>query len=1115
MRKVNEKLSQISTLATERHIAENAAKQRAEGSPTSTDSSTSTLKGDESAENIPALVKERETFTEVSTAKPANQDTGIKRAEKERECAAKILEATDGSKKRDGLLSNSTKTRELGSKLQESRPYTSRTGSRTSSMETKEYGTKLGEKEIRIGSRTTSMEKKEFGLRLSDRESTTTKVSSRTSSMETKEFGSRLSERSTYSTRFGLRTSSMETKEFGSQLSERETSTIRVGTRTTSLEKREFGTKLRESRELGTTTSKTTVERKEYGTRLGSSLETKELEMDKNSYRSATLDRASLRSNHRRNLSSEGTSRFTDYKTTTLDRPSSRNGSSSYDSLKTSDYTSRSATLDRTALRNGTHTYDRLKSSDYATSRSSTMDRQSLKSARSYDYSPRSSYKDRTKTDTLNIDSSSSGRKSPCTNHADVATLDPKTVESLEKYQRIKGKHRPTTPEPMSLPVTETKQLHSPERRHRRKSEGMTPIERKTGAHLVKTEPLQEQEELKKEETKKEIENELVKQDFEKEGTKKEAKEVDVHQTRTVTPTNGVEYKPKRGWSRKTYGGDNNTSRRFEMGISYFKKTDEPTKQDSPKPASPVKRVSSDSTSPVKPTSSETAFKRVSSSSKADSNPTSISTFTRNTPADRIWSERSEDTSYSRYSSRRSNNEELSKAFTSTSVRRISTETRNSEDSSTSRFTKSADYTPRKQNSCPTSPGTDRNEDSRSSSSSPRSKTPTERQRRIIEEGVPKVDIDQIPVVRSPSPKKIDSAASSSPTIKTPPLTSPSPPVARSVTPDESNKVPKISIEDTNPVIVVRSPSESRPTRNSGSSKTDQEVPNLSNSDQEVPNSSKNEVRLRQKSVISDHKRQIILNRRKTPVISPDALDQIMQGLIPEEELEGLAISASSRNSVALETCPEEDESPKFFPPSTRANKILKTAKSPPRSPEKKVTISTEVSSTDRKKYKLSERTKSLSSISPVRSPSPNARDTSPSSADPFSKSVDDRDFKGPVNRLRVSSMSLSRSTPDLTEILNSGKKSSKAKRVERSNSRRKMAMGHHRLDSYVTYTSPHMVYDSSFHSSGSVSSPRSSSRTLPSRVLGGQTISKVFSAFSRKEKENDKERSGRRKRLW
>jgi len=42
------------------------------------------------------------------------------------------------------------------------------------------------------------------------------------------------------------------------------------------------------------------------------------------------------------------------------------------------------------------------------------------------------------------------------------------------------SKHRPTTPEPMSPTISSTKLLHSPERRTRRKSEGMRPIERRS-----------------------------------------------------------------------------------------------------------------------------------------------------------------------------------------------------------------------------------------------------------------------------------------------------------------------------------------------------------------------------------------------------------------------------------------------------------------------------------------------------------------------------------------------------------------------------------------------------------------------------------------------------------
>lgn len=276
------------------------------------------------------------------------------------------------------------------------------------------------------------------------------------------------------------------------------------------------------------------------------------------------------------------------------------------------------------------------------------------------------------------------------------------------------------------------------------------------------------------------------------------------------------------------------------------------------------------------------------------------------------------------------------------------------------------------------------------------------------------------------------------------------------------------------------------------------------------------EVVRRHKPTRSEHLKQVVSNRRKTPVISTEAVDAILRGEVFDDELESEE-EASTTMKGALETCPEEDEN--TSPPLKRkwSRPDLKASPIRPRTPEKKVTInkhpSVVISSLEESPRSISpeirvslpstepakERAKSTSDYSPEREGGSSQDYANP--PDSFSHSPRTDGF----SRLRASSMVLSHSTPDLTQILSGDKKETSSKRVERSNSRR--ALGRSRLDSYVTSTS---LGRSQMYSS--VTTSRSSTRTLPSRIFGGSGLNRAFSSLSKSSRDKDRDRASRHK---
>ena len=437
---MNEKLSQISTLATDRMVAEiPPAAPRREGSPTSTDSSTSTstLKGNESSENIPALVRGTSvpptavaaavatSPVQQTTTPPEGTDGKNERVQRRgsvelsqdtaKEAQEGTLDQAAGdSRTRDGLLSRRSRGEPL-----DRRAAADRTRDIYATMERRprDYG------------------------RAADRsqDGSLPLVSSRG-----REERSRTSERR-------RRDGSLERKI--DRLLGREGAEKKRGPERERPPERERGTErggsAKKSSDAETEKSRDTVQALEERSRPDS--QTERSRPDSQTERSHLDSRADLSRPDSQTERSHLDSRAD------LSRPDSQTERSRPDSQ-----TERSRP-------------------DSQTERSHLDSRADLSRPNS------------------RAERSRPGSRAD-TVAKDYISLDPKTVESLERYQRLKH-HRPVTPEPTSPHISETKLQVSPERRLRRKSEGMKPIEKKvTPDSLVRPPPLVREEEEEEEE---------------------------------------------------------------------------------------------------------------------------------------------------------------------------------------------------------------------------------------------------------------------------------------------------------------------------------------------------------------------------------------------------------------------------------------------------------------------------------------------------------------------------------------------------------------------------------------------------------------------------------------
>ena len=741
-------------------------------------------------------------------------------------------------------------------------------------------------------------------------------------------------------------------------------------------------------------------------------------------------------------------------------------------------YYDKSTTLDRRNKLPLTSTFSDSSTVDYA-SHSLTLDRR----------------RETRPTDRESVTTTTTGRTGRVLSKQkaeDLLALDPKTIQSLERLKKLTASKRPKTPEPLAPSVTDVKLMHSPERRRRRKSEGMHSIEKQVGSNFLPKETLHEGDEHAHEHGK-EVKNGVASVPKAEE-SKKSSEE-----------TKKESSKPMAAVSTSTTSTVDSESKARDVGSSV--KNEAPVSERAPSPVkgsqrstSPLKSSRFSETEKQSPTSSSSKYtnpsgdrsptspkKRISSSSSNEepsSRPTTISSLTRSTPVDRMWSDfkKEDDGSNKVRTSPRSLRHQHTQNSTTelesprSVKRRFVTREAFLDDTRSSFKIKSSSA----RNSAESSPLTSR-------SSSPSKNQPKEDT---------EVSLESRKKVSTPQKKTKEESN----------LRTKSPP-GHGVTDGNSSQesAPKSeNVFSKPPDIVVRSPSVSVPESRHPRS--------LNSNDQGTSNKHlSNGVRVRQKSPVSDLVREIKSNRRMTPVISEDALDAILRGDIPEDELTKCPLSPSQTGDprMTLETCLEEEETPKDKTP-TRRN-ILKSSNSPEqtpsphRSPEKKVTINSEPCVRRVNKPMLSpdmrERTKSLSSFSPERSlspPSPREDMTIPEE-DNLSKSTNLHVM--PISRLRTSSLVMSRSTPDLSEILGPKKKDRKARRVERSNSKRRS-----RVDTYVTSTTPNSTYNP-LQSSGTFTASRSSSRLLSS----GSRFSKLASAFSRKDKDHNERDSSNR----
>ena len=866
-----------------------------------------------------------------------------------------------------------------------------------------------------------------------------------------------------------------------------------------------------------------------------------------------------------------------------------------------------SATLDRRSKTPLTATISDgpTKKEDYLT-RSFTLDRRrdlNRNGSKSVDRDPTSTSKSLSTTPT-----GRTGRGLSKQAAEDLLALDPKTIQSLEKLKKLTAgrksprpktpdpphspsavsadvkrlsphvHRRPTTPEPQAPPVTDVKLLHSPERRRRRKSEGMHPIEKQAGKSFVPCEKAlhegdehdqePEMEKVKQKENSKEGEQEMKEKEtvkeserenkVEKSAKKKEEKAIKgepfekqtaVKEEPTEKPKEvrkiTIKSKEMKNDSSKPVATNEETppaaepakpivaradSKKSDDRSGEIKKSVKSEVLESKRSSSPVKEVRRSISSPKQDKPSDTEKKtatsseltssklengdhslspkkRISSSSSSEdsgsgsSRSISISSFTRSTPIDRIWSDfKKEDNGSANrvHTSPRSNR-----------YRRSSQDSLNNINDSPSRrrFVMREQYLDdAKNNSSKVNPGSS-SQDAEPSPRTSRSTSPTNNQ--------PKEEVKSAPTsgtkpsapteeVKSPPTSATKTSAPmefgtcySVPRNKSPPGVSRNDSFKKNTPKSEEVKVAK---PNETPAIVLRPPSVDESSKKDTSS---------------LKPTRQTDIPVRQKSPVPDIMKQMKANRRKTPVISDDALAAILSGDIPEDDdivHDGTCpISPSQKGDprMTLETCLEEDEDLKqYFSSPTRSRKNFLQADSttsppersvsPQRTPVEKrvVSINSEpcIRRVGKRRHMLSadmkERTKSLTSFSPERSlspPSPRETDTIPEEGK-FPNDVNLRNL--PINRLRPSSMVLSRSTPDLSEILGPKKKDRKARRIERSNSKRRV-----KGDGYVTSTRPNSMYNP-LQSSSTHTASRSSSR-----ILSGTTISKIASAFSRKDK--------------
>lgn len=571
---------------------------------------------------------------------------------------------------------------------------------------------------------------------------------------------------------------------------------------------------------------------------------------------------------------------------------------------------------------------------------------------------------------------------------SDVDALDPATVQSLEKLERLKRRdpHRPVTPEPESPKITQTKLLRSPERSSRRKSEGNPPIGHGTGRIISNVKPLLEEPETDSNDT-------IVSVLSSKSAEAADSTDIESAQSKTEDYLNMKKVKSD--------------------GVRDIQK-----KESISRTMSTPQRSSPDEN------------KRGKYKSSTDN----IYTIVNRTPLESAWGSFRSEKSSSTFRTKTKEDDSW-RVKTPTSVSPVPPKNRYEQSPNTSR------------SNTPTSPplrsgsGLKREDSFGSRSSTPTSPGVSKVADKWGREGGVNPRISYTAV-------KVDSTSeqTSSPTLKSsnqyvPHSKTPTPPQTTTLTSD----------------VPLR--------------------PRLATS------SGQDFRRLKPRD--SEAMRAIKIEQRKTPVISPEAL-------------EALDMMLKAEDGEILETVEEGEEV------TSKKTSLLKSV-SPPKTPEKKVTINSEPSvvvkaptpSTETRpslgeQQQLSsetkDRPKSMSTFGDNREASLVCPEEGEAPSDEFSNSLNLRrsgigSRRGHFRHSFSGGISTSLSMTDISQI---GKKESKARRVGRSNSKR--FIGHSAIDSYVsdTRSSP------SHRPSGLVSSCShqvSSSRTLATKNLSGRAI--------------------------
>lgn len=684
-------------------------------------------------------------------------------------------------------------------------------------------------------------------------------------------------------------------------------------------------------------------------------------------------------------------------------------------------YVTKSTTLERPSKSSLTASYDsqRDKRIDTTTSslRSATLGRRSTA-----DTTARSSVADRKRATSTKVAS------------PNITSLNPATIQSLEKLERIKQRdlhRRPRTPEPESPKVTQTKLMMSPERLSRRKSLGNHPIGLIIGKLTCSTTPLPEEPEIAENndsivETKisitspsaaKTVEEKLIAEKKDKKiTTEKESDDIST----TVEDTEAIKKENKDVSAITSPKEVTSDSKNEALGKTAAVETKEESVNKVELVPQKKEGISRTTSTPPKVTSPSNDRR-----SKYKSSTDNI--FIHRTPVESVWGNFRTENATSSFRTKTKTDDSW-RVKTPTSVSPLPSRRKCDTSPGTSR------------SNTPTSPPVRKPEDLKQQDNSlgSRSTTPTS----------PIVKDTEKPLSEGrSSPRQYVGCVVSSPLPKT-------------------EKVASVA-KEAGPKLVVQNAKSPTPPRT-----TEVQVRT------HLTTSAGRDYR-RPKSRDSEAARALKIEQRKTPVLSPEALealDSMLKCGIPED-------------TDSLETCVEEEE-----------EITIKKSSLNIKSTEKKVSISSEPSvmivaptpNTETRpllgehRHTLSDRSKSLGTLCNERNSSPVCPEEGDFPSDAFmnSRLSSSSSRKGSfASRHSFSGMSTSYSMTDLSQI---GKKTSKARRVGRSNSKR--MIGRSAIDSYVAdiRTSP------SHRTPGSLavtSLQSSSSHTLPTRVLGGPGI--------------------------